>query len=157
MSFCESCLTCQATKTSNQRLQGLLHSLPIPTKPWSSIGMDFVGPFPLVNGFNYIWVVLCRFTSLVHLIPLTTTMTAAQLALLFMTNVVRLHGLPDTIVSDHDPKFTLLFWTETHQLLSVKLTKSTTFHPQTNRASERMICKVSQGRILISILIKRWI
>ena len=63
-SFCESCATCQATKTSNQRPQGLLHSLPIPTKPWSSIGMDFVGPFPLVDDYDYIWVVLCRFTSL---------------------------------------------------------------------------------------------
>jgi len=142
--FCDSCSTCQATKTSNQRPQGLLHVLPVPTKPWSSIGMDFVGPFPLVNGFNYIWVVLCRLTSLVHLIPLTTTTTAAQLAPLFMTNVVRLHRLPDTIVSDRDPKFTSLFWTETHRLLGVKLTKSTAFHPQTNGASERMIRKVSQ-------------
>ena len=106
--------------------------------------MDFVGPFPLVNGFDYIWVVLCRLTSLVHLIPLTTTTTAAQLAPLFMNNVVRLHGLPDTIVSDRDPKFTSLFWTETHRLLGVKLAKSTAFHPQTNGASERMIRKVSQ-------------
>ena len=142
--FCESCSTCQAMKTSNQRPQGLLHSLPIPTKLWLSIGMDFVGPFPLVKNFDYIWVVLCRLTSLVHLIPLTTTTTAAQLALLFMTNVVRLHGLPETIVSNRDPKFTLLFWTELHQLLGVKLAKSTAFHPQTNGASERMIRKVSQ-------------
>ena len=142
--FCESCSTCQTTKTSNQRPQGLLHSLPIPTQPWSSISMDFVGPFPLANGFDYIWVVLCRLTSLVHLIPLTTTTTAAQLAPLFMTNVVRLHGLPNTIVSDRDPKFTSLFWTELHRLLGVKLAKSTAFHPQTNGASERMIRKVSQ-------------
>ena len=85
---------------------------------------------------NYIWVVLCRLTSLVHLIPLMTTMMAAQLALLFMTNVVRLHGLPETIVSDRDPKFTLLFWTELHRLLSIKLVKSTVFHSQTNGASK---------------------
>jgi hypothetical protein len=69
---------------------------------------------------------------------------AAQLAPLFMTNVVRLHGLPETIVSNHDPKFTSPFWTELHQLLSIKLVKSTVFHPQTNGASERMIRKVSQ-------------
>ena len=142
--FCKSCSTCQATKTSNQRPQGLLHSLPIPTKLWSSIGMDFMGPFPQANNFNYIWVVLCRLTSLVHLIPLMTTMTAAQLAPLFMTNIVCLHGLLETIVSDHDPKFTSLFWTKLHRLLSIKLVKSTAFHPQTNRASERMIRKVSQ-------------
>ena len=142
--FCNSCATCQATKTSNQRPQGLLHSLPIPTKPWSSIGMDFVGPFPLVDDLDYIWVVLCRLTSLVHLIPLRTTTTAAQLAPLFMSHIVRLHGLPETIVSDRDPKFTSQFWTETHRLLGIKLARSTAFHPQSNGASERMIRKVSQ-------------
>jgi hypothetical protein len=142
--FCESCSTCQATKTINQRLQGLLHSLPIPTKPWSSIGMDFVGPFPLVDNFDYIWVVLCRLTSLVHLIPLRTMTMASQLALLFMNHIVRLHRLPKTIVSDCDPKFTLLFWTEIHRLLGIKLAKPTAFHPQTNGASERMIRKMSQ-------------
>jgi hypothetical protein len=143
-SFCESCSTCQATKTSNRRPQGLLHSLPISTRPWSSIGMDFVGPFPPVDTLDYMWVVLCRLTSLVHLIPLRTTTTAAELAPLFMSNVVRLHGLPETIVSNRDPKFTSLFWTELHRLLGVKLAKSTAFHPQSNGASERMIRKVSQ-------------
>jgi hypothetical protein len=76
--------------------------------------MGFVGPFPLVNNFDYVWVVLCRLTSLVHFIPLRTTTTASQLAPLFMNHIVRLHGLPETIVSDRDPKFTLLFWTEIH-------------------------------------------
>jgi hypothetical protein len=98
--FCNSCAMCQAIKTSNQRPQGLLHSLPIPMMPWSSIGMDFVGPFPLADDVDYIWVVLCRLTSLVHLIPLRTTMTAVQLAPLFMSHIVRLHGLPETIISD---------------------------------------------------------
>ena len=64
--FCDSCATCQATKTVNRRPQGPLHSLPIPTKPWSSIGMDFVGPFPLVDTLDYIWVVLCRQIGRAH-------------------------------------------------------------------------------------------
>jgi hypothetical protein len=71
-------------------------------------------------------------------------MTASQLVPLFMNHIVCLHGLPETIVSDHDPKFTSLFWTEIHQLLGIKLAKSTAFHLQTNRASERMIRKMSQ-------------
>ena len=116
----------------------------IPTQPWASISMDFVGPFPLTDNFDYIWVVLCRLTSLVHLIPLRTTTTASQLAPLFMTHIVRLHRLPETIVSDHDPKFTSAFWTEMHRLLGIKLTKSMAFHPQTNGAAERMIRKVLQ-------------
>jgi hypothetical protein len=116
-------------------------------KPWSSIGMDFMGPFPLANNIDYIWGVLCQLTSLVHLIPLQTTTTAMQLVPIFMSHIIRLHGLPETIVSDHDPKFMLQFWTETHWLLSIKLAKSTAFHPQnpqTNGESERMIRKVSQ-------------
>jgi len=142
--LCDSCATCQQSKGSNQRPQGPLHSLPLPTTPWSSIGMDFVGPFPLANNLDYIWVILCRLTSMVHLIPLRTTVTAAQLAPIFISEIVRLHGLPDTIVSDRDPKFTSRFWTETHRLLGIKLAKSTAFHPQTNGSSERMIRKVSQ-------------
>jgi hypothetical protein len=106
--------------------------------------MDFVGPFPLVDNLNYIWVVLCRLMSLVHLIPLCTMTTAAQLAPIFMSQVVRLHGLLEMIVSNHDPKFTSQFWSEKHQLLGVKLSKSTVFHPQLNGASERMIRKISQ-------------
>ena len=142
--FCKSCSTCQTTKMSNQWPQGLPHSLLIPTQLWASISMDFVGPFPLTDNFDYIWVVLCRLTSLVHLILLRTMMTASQLVPLFMTHVVCLHGLPETIISNHDPKFTSAFWTETHRLLGFKLAKSMAFHPQTNGASERMICKVSQ-------------
>src|SRR5271169_4435804 len=110
------------------------HSLPVPTTLWTSIGMDFVGPFPLVDNLDYIWVVLCRLMSLVHLILLCTMTTAAQLVPIFMSQVVQLHGLPETIVSDRDPKFTSQFWSETHRLLGVKLSKSTTFHPQSNRA-----------------------
>jgi hypothetical protein len=71
---------------------------------------------------------------------------ASQLALLFMNHIVCLHGLPETIVSvsDRDPKFTSLFWTEIHRLLGIKLAKSTAFHLQTNGASESMIRKMSQ-------------
>ena len=61
-----------------------------------------------------------------------------------MAEIIRLHGLPDTIVSDRDPKFMSQFWTETHRLLGVKLAKSTAFHPQLNGESERMIRKVLQ-------------
>jgi transposase InsO family protein len=137
--FCESCDICQATKTVNQKPQGFLHSMPIPDRPWASIAMDFVGPFPPSNNFDYVWVVLDCFMSLVHLVPTTTTVTASKLAALFIEHIVRLHGLPDSIVSDRDTKFTAKFWAETHRLLGVQLLRSTAFHPQTDGASERMI------------------
>ena len=98
--YCQSCPTCLDTKTDNRKPLGLLHSLPIPTQLWGSITMDFMGPFPPSTGHDYMWVVLCQLTSMVHLIPVKTTIGASQLAGLYVQEIVWLHGLPDTIVSD---------------------------------------------------------
>ena len=82
--FCNTCAICQTTKSSTQRVPGLLHSLPVPYLPWNSIAMDFVGPFPESKDHDYLWVVLCRLTSMVHLIPIRTTTTASELAWLYI-------------------------------------------------------------------------
>jgi hypothetical protein len=142
--YCTTCPVCQVTKSSTQRVAGLLHSLPIPTRPWNSIAMDFVGPFPESGGYDYLWVIICRLTSMVHLVPIRTTTTASELAWLYVREVVRLHGLAESIVSDRDSKFTSRFWRDTHRLLGTKLLMSTSFHPQTDGASERAIRSVSQ-------------
>jgi hypothetical protein len=106
--------------------------------------MDFVGPFPESDGFDYLWVVICRLTSMVHLVPVRTTTTASDLAWLYIREIVRLHGLATTIVSDRDSKFTSRFWRETHKMLGTKLLMSTSFHPQTDGASERAIRSIAQ-------------
>jgi hypothetical protein len=54
----------QHTKGSNTKLFGKLHPLPVPIKPWDSIGMDFIRPFPKSKGFNYLWVIICRMNSM---------------------------------------------------------------------------------------------
>jgi hypothetical protein len=142
--FCASCHVCQTTKTSNIKPAGKLHSLPIAERPWQSIAMDFLGPFPQVDGFNYLWVVTDRLTSLTHLIPINTRTTASELAYIFLKEIVRLHGVPDSIVSDHDYKFTSKFWTELQRLLGVKLLMSMVFHPQTDGTTERANHTISQ-------------
>ena len=106
--------------------------------------MDFVGLFPPSNRHDYMWVVLCQLMSMVHLIPVETTIRASQLAGLYVQEIVQLHGLPDTIVSDRDTKFTSTFWQEVHRMLGAKLLMSTAFHPQMDRASERAICTTAQ-------------
>ena len=73
---------------------------------------------------------------MVHLIPINTMTKASELALLYIKEVVRLHGLPNSIMSDQDSKFTSKFWKETHRLLGTKLLMSTAFHPQTDGATE---------------------
>jgi hypothetical protein len=98
--FCRTCEPCQQAKGLNQKTMGKLHPLPILTKPWDSIGMDFVGPFPEVNSYNYLWIVVCQMISMVHLIPVHTIMTAKELSWKYLQEVVQLHGLPSLIVSD---------------------------------------------------------
>ena len=142
--FCRSCGRCQTTKVSNQRPARLLHSMPAPDRPWHSIAMDFVGPFPECEGKDYLWVVVDRFTVTMHLIPTVTTMRASELAWIFIREIVHLHGLPALIVSDWDSKFVSKFWKEVHRLLGGKLLMSTAYHPQTDGQSEQMIRTVSQ-------------
>lgn len=155
--FCKSCGTCQTTKTSTMKPEGLLHTLPIPTRPWGSIGMDFIGPFPRSHGMDYILLVICRLTSMVHIIPTKTTAKASDIAWLFVREIVRLHGLPDTIVSDRDRKFVSKFWSEAHRMMGVKLLMSTAFHPQTDGATERAVRNVSEVlRTMVSHNQKDW-
>ena len=78
--FCSLCTSCQVTKDLNQKLSGLLHSLPIPDRPWQSIGMDFIGPLPVSNGHDYLLVMIDRLTSEVHLIPMMTRVTTKEVA-----------------------------------------------------------------------------
>ena len=134
--FCMSCVTCQTNKMNTQKPQGLLHSLPILERLWQSIGMDFMGPLPKSNGHDYLLVVIDRLTLQVHLIPTDTQVTAKGIAWLFLKEVVRLHGIPDLIVSDQDSKFTLIFWCELLQIMDIKPLMSMAFHPQTDGSTE---------------------
>jgi hypothetical protein len=148
--FCESCEVCQRAKSDYGRVAGKLHSLPIPLKPWESIGMDFIGPFPESEGYNHLWVVVCRLTGMVHLIPIRTDTTAKELSWIYIRELVRLHGLPSSIVSDRDSKFTSAWWRELHRVLGAKLLMSTSFHPQTDGTVERM--NRSIGQIFRSVI-----
>lgn len=98
--FCKSCEECQQAKVPTNKPAGKLHPLPVPMKPWDSIGMDFIGPFPESKGYNYLWVIICCMTSMVHLIPVHTTMTTRDLSWIYLCEIVRLHGLPSSIVCD---------------------------------------------------------
>ena len=143
--FCMTCGTCQAVKPSTQRPAGLLHPLPIPSRPWESIGMDFIGPLPpSPEGYNFIWIIIDRLTSMIHLVALKTSVTATEVAERYLRDVVRLHGVASSIVSDRDPRFTSAFWQEVHRLLGTKLMMSTSFHPQTDGATERANRVVNQ-------------
>ena len=143
-SYCKTCSICATSKDTNSKPTGLLHSLPLPDRPWQSIGLDFMGPLPKSNNFDYLLVVIDRLTSQVHLVPTTTTVTARGIMWLILKEVMRLHGIPESIVSDRDTKFTSIFWKELHRLMGSKLLMSTAFHPQTDGATERANRSITQ-------------
>ena len=131
-------------KLSTQKVPRLLHSLPIPTQLWESIAMNLVSPFPESNRHNYLWVDICCLMSIVHLVPIYTTTTASKLTWLYMWEIVHLHGLAVSIISDWDSKFTSKFWKETHRLLGTKLLMSTSFYLQTDSTLKCTIQLIAQ-------------
>ena len=138
--FVGKCHDCQTNKPSTRKPAGLLQPLQIPERPWSSISVDFVTGFPSagVNQWDTIAVFVDRLTKMVHYVPCREKMSAADFAQVFITNVFRLHGLPQQIVSDRDPRFTSIFWKEVTGALGMERGFSTAFHPQTDGQTERM-------------------
>ena len=155
--FCRLCGKCQTNKTDTQKPQGFLHSLSIPDKPWQLVGMDFMGPLPQSQGNDYLLVIIDRLMSQVHLVPTTTRVTAKEVAWLFLKEVVRLHGVLESIVLDHDTKFISMFWHELHRLMGTKLLMSTVFHPQMDGATEWANRSIGQIlRMIINDDQKNW-
>ena len=146
--FCETCQTCKRSKPSNQKAYGLLNPLPVPTKPWEAIGIDFVGPLPESKNrdaaYDSITTVICLLTGMVHLVPSRTDYTAKQVSELVFEHVYKHHGLPMAIVSDRDVLFTSLFWTHLHKLIGVELRMSSAYHPESDGSTERANRTVGQ-------------
>ena len=137
--YVQACEKCQRNKTVTQRAAGLLQPLEIPAQKWTDISMDFIVQLPRTrNGFDAILVVVDRCTKMCHFIPTKTTIDAEGTARLFVDNIFRLHGMPDSIVSDRDPRFTGKFMRTLCETLGIKQRMSTAFHPQTDGQTERM-------------------
>ena len=136
--YVRTCLVCQQDKVEQQQPGGLLEPLPTPKRPWESVSMDFIVSLPKSEGFGSIMVVVDRFSKYATFIPAPTDCTAEEAARLFLRNVVKLWGVPESIVSDRDPRFTGRFWTELFKLLGSQLNFSTSFHPQSDGQTERL-------------------
>eukprot|EP00171_Calliarthron_tuberculosum_P007413 IDg7413t1 len=137
--YCQGCFPCQQGKDSRVKPLGEPQPLEIPDRRWGSIATDFITQLPLTErGHDAITTFVDRFTKRVHFVPSKGTDDALQAARSFFNTVFRHHGLPDTIVSDRDPKFTARFWKELMHRCGVSLCMSTSHHPQTDGASEIM-------------------
>ncbi|KAL4014040.1 hypothetical protein IC575_026230 [Cucumis melo] len=136
--FVSRCLVCQQVKAPRQKPAGLLQPLSIPEWKWENVSMDFITGLPrTLRGFTVIWVVVDRLTKSAHFVPGKSTYTASKWAQLYMSEIVRLHGVPVSIVSDRDARFTSKFWKGLQTAMGTRLDFSLTFHPQIGRrASE---------------------
>jgi len=138
--FVASCLTCQKAKVEHQRPRGLLQQLEILVWKWDSISMDFVTHFPrTVRGHDAIWVIVEHLTKSAHFLTIKLRMSMANLAQLYLKEIVRLHGVPSSIVSDRDPRFTSRFWQSLQGAMGSSLRMSSAYHPQTDGQMERTI------------------
>jgi transposase InsO family protein len=100
--------------------------------------MDFIVDLPLSNGYDSIWVVVDRLTKYAHFVLCRKTITAEELASLFVSQIFAFHGLPHEIISDRGSLFTSKFWKRVVQRLNIKQCLSTAFHPRTDGQTERV-------------------
>jgi len=136
--YVSTCTKCQQNKASHEHPQGLLQPLPVPERRWQQVTMDFITQLPMTkSGHDAIVVFVDKLSKMVHIVPTTTTVDAPQVAKIFMREVIRLHGVPESIVSDRDTRFTSSFWQELWKMLGTKLAMSTAYHPQSEGQTER--------------------
>ena len=134
-----SCDICQRSKIRRQMPAGLLSPLPVPDGCWQDISVDFITSLPLTSkGHDSVFVMVDRFSKLTHFVACRKDIDSIGTAGLFLQNWVRLHGIPASLLSDRDPRFTGAFFKELARLLHTQQRLSTAYHPQTDGQTERM-------------------
>mgnify|MGYP002717984364 FL=1 len=138
------CETCIRDKPARHQPYGQMQVQEAPQRPWEWITIDFVGPLPESKGYDAITVITDRLTKYIHLVPSKMTMTAIQMAELFLGNIVANHGMPKYITSDRDKLFTSKFWRSLADLMEIEERMTTAYHPQTNGQTERVNQTIEQ-------------
>ncbi|GKC55705.1 retrotransposon-related protein [Tanacetum coccineum] len=128
----KDCDVCQRQKPDLSAYPGLIQPLPIPERIWKEISMDFIEKLPTSHGNSVILVVVDRLSKYAHFIPLAHPFTASQVAQVFLDQGYKLHGLPESMVSDKDKVFLSNFWKALFAELKVKWLPLAEFWYNTN-------------------------
>ena len=104
--------------------------------PWKDITMDFITGLPEAQGYDALFVTCCHHTKQACIIPTTMETSARGLAALFRGHIWKLHGLPETALSDRGPQFAAEFMKELNNILGIKTKLSMAYHPETDRQME---------------------
>jgi hypothetical protein len=136
--YVRDCDSCQRNKSSNQK-PAMLRPLPIPVDTWESVSMDLIVSLPrTAAGYTTVVVFVDRLSKMVRLAPCADDVSAEQLADIFVAQVVANHGVPRSIVTDRDIRFTSKFWKAFVAQMRVQHGMSTAFHPQSDGNTERV-------------------
>lgn len=136
--FIATCLVFQQTKNDHCKSVGLLCPLPVRTRPWEDLSLDFIVGLPPYQGHSTILVIFDRFSKGMHLGLLPAHYTTFEVAKVFMEISGKLHSTPRSLVSNRDPLFISHFWQELFKLNGTTLRMSTIHHPQMDRQTEVM-------------------
>ncbi|KAG0153712.1 hypothetical protein PDIDSM_2367 [Penicillium digitatum] len=153
----KNCHTCRRITPAREVRQGILRQLPVPERAWQDISMDFIPHLPLSYGYDAILVVVDRLTKMKHFIHCKGTCNAEEVARLYTRHVWKLHGLPNTVVSDRGPQFVAQFWKHLTKRLRITNLLSTAYHPETDGQTERANAVLEQYlRAYVSYLQDDW-
>jgi len=139
-----NCHTCRRITPSREAYQGVLKPLPPAERTWTDVSMDFITHLPRCGKFDAVLVVVDRLTKMRHLIPCDGTCNAEGVARLYLQHVWKLHGLPNSVVSDRGPQFVAEFWKSLTRRLRIQVHLSTAYHPETDGQSERFVAVTEQ-------------
>ena len=142
--YVEGCNLCQRMKNRTEELAEKLKLSEVSQKTWTHLMVDFITKLLVVAGKDAILVVCDRLSKITHFVATTEGTSAEGLVRLFRDNVWKLHGLPESVMSDRGLQFVAELTKELNRILRIQTKLSTTFHPQTDGQTERMKQEVEQ-------------